>query len=140
MTTHRTPGHLTALFISFLNHHKKYSHLMHTSVELYNGSLKRKEKRQYRNCFNNAAKKMTMAHEKWKSDMHSNANMTIHLIPFSPTIHADATCATSHSYALHSLAGLRATFFFFFFSVLVQQLEKVNKSTHTLHVAFRAHV
>lgn len=109
---------------------------MHTSVELYNGSLKRKERRQYRNCFNNAAKKMTMAHEKWKSDMHSNANMTIHLTPFSPTIHADAIRATSHSYALHSLAGLRATFF----SILVQQLEKVNKSTHTLHAVFRVHM
>lgn len=87
---------------------------MHTSVELYNGSLKRKERRQYRNCFNNAAKEMTMAHEKWKSDMHSNANMTIHLTPFSPTIHADATCATSHSYALHSLAGLRESNIYFF--------------------------
>lgn len=30
--------------------------MMNTSVELYNGSLK-ETKRQYRNCFNNAAKK-----------------------------------------------------------------------------------
>lgn len=76
-----------------------------------------------------------MAHEKWKSDMHSNANMTTHHISVSPTIHANTTRATFHGYAHHSLADLTEQHFQSWCS-----LKRKLTGVHTFYRTFRAYM
>lgn len=102
--------------------------MINTSAKLYNGSLK-ETKGQYRNCFNNAAKKW-----QWLTRNGSLICTVMLIWPlitflFSPTIHANTTGAMFHDCALHSLADLREH------NILrswCSQKKKFNKSTHLL--------